>query len=72
MTQCTWQDPPDQRCEETATHPQTTKSGRVWADLCEKHNAELQESLKPEADIKYMLQCWVRASGGAEKMAERM
>ncbi len=69
---CTWVD-----CQEPAAHDQVAGDGEVWARLCEKHHAEfetvadrfLKEGGAENAGA--MLRVWVRAGGGAKKMAER-
>lgn len=67
MSKCTWVD-----CKADATKPQTGKNGEVWANLCESHHQELESSLVTPLNPKLMLQCWVRASGGAKVMARKM
>jgi hypothetical protein len=63
-TQCTWVD-----CPEVAAHPQIGQDGKEWANLCDVHAKELDDSL---LDPKAVLRCWVRASGGPKVMAEKM
>lgn len=77
MTQCTWQDPPDTRCTREATHPQTAEGGEVWANLCDEHAKQLDASVnglivEDNHNPAAVLRAWVRASGGAKKMAGRM
>ena len=62
---CTWVG-----CTRIAKFPQTTKDGEVWANLCAEHAKELESGLTATAPI--ILRNWVRAGGGAEKMAARM
>ncbi len=69
---CTWQDPPDVRCEELAVVDHIAQDGKMYAQLCTKHHRELDDSQKPPVNVARMLQCLVRAGGGAEKMAKRM
>jgi hypothetical protein len=63
---CTWKG-----CGNTAAHPQTSKSGEVWANLCDQHNAELEAALMG-GSARRILSVWVLAAGGAKKMAERI
>ncbi len=69
---CTWVD-----CQEPATHDHVAGDREVWARLCEKHHAEFEtvedRFLKEggSENTKAMLRAWVRAGGGAKKMAER-
>lgn len=64
--QCTWVE-----CKKEAKHEQKGRGGKVWAYLCEEHNNELEAALAAE-DVKKLLSSWVKASGGAKKMAETM
>jgi hypothetical protein len=77
---CTWFDPPDQRCAQEAQHPQIGDGGKMWANLCPEHHAEMERASNEFLDsngktdkkrIGWMLRCWVRASGGAKKMVKR-
>lgn len=71
--QCTWQDPPDKRCTLDGNHDHKDNLGVVWASLCDAHHEKLERDTNPEnLDIKACLSSWVRASGGAKRMAERM
>jgi hypothetical protein len=63
---CTWKD-----CTELAVHPQKTKYGEVWANLCTQHNSELEQALTGTS-ARAILRCWVLGGGGADKMAARM
>lgn len=72
--QCTWQDPPDKRCPLEGNHDHKDNMGVVWASLCDQHQAEFNDAYdetKP-ADVPLMLRCYVRAGGGAKKMAGRI
>lgn len=64
--QCTWKD-----CKYTACHPQKRKDGAVWANLCEEHNKVLTDAVT-DRNVKKLLGAWVKASGGAKKLAEKM
>jgi len=63
--QCTWKD-----CKEKATNPQIAKDGEQWANLCDKHRKQLDDSIGKDPSI--MLWAWTKAGGGSEKMANRM
>lgn len=63
---CTWVG-----CTEKGTNPQPDKMGRAWALLCSSHEDSLKEALD-SGDAKRILGSWVKASGGAKIMAERM
>ena len=67
---CTWVDDAV-RCRGRAIHPITAKDGEVWARLCDEHNAAVDKAIQ-DIDGKAILRCWVRAGGGAKKMAARM
>lgn len=77
---CTWVDPStplgiERRCDQPAHWQQPSQDGEVWADLCDKHADELNDSIEShnaEPDVKLILRNWVRAGGGAKKMAGRM
>jgi hypothetical protein len=60
---CTWKD-----CNEKAEHPQLDKNNNEWANLCEAHNEKLEKALGSPDEIKTLLGCWVKASGGANKI----
>jgi hypothetical protein len=63
---CTWVG-----CRLGARNPQIAKDGEVWANLCDSHDAALSKTIK-EFNVKAVLRDWVRAGGGAKKMAARM
>ena len=65
MKKCTWVD-----CPNNATTPQTDKDGKEWANLCDAHAKELEESVA--ASIPKMMSAWVKAQGGAKKATARM
>lgn len=65
MTKCTWVD-----CQNEATTPQIAKDGKEWANLCDAHATELEESAASSAPK--MLRAWVKAQGGSKKAAARM
>lgn len=71
---CTWVDPIDKQCTRVATNPHVARDGKEWANLCDAHHAEFEkcsdESARGGGNIGAMLRSWVRASGGAKKMAE--
>lgn len=71
---CTWQEK-DRRCEAEATHPQRSNDGSVWANLCSEHHSLLESAMpgkETEGDPRKMLAYWVKANGGAKKMAASM
>lgn len=71
--QCTWQDPPDKRCTNAGDYDHKDSLGVVWASLCFDHNQQLEKDTDPNnLDVRACLRSWVRACGGAKKMAERM
>lgn len=63
---CTWKD-----CGKVAMHQQKGDGGRVWADLCDQHDGEINAMLE-KRDAKGLLRAWVLASGGADKMVRSM
>jgi hypothetical protein len=65
MMNCTWVD-----CKKTAKVPEVASDGEVWANLCDEHHNELEEAIGC-LEPKKLLRAWVRASGGAKKMASR-
>lgn len=79
IDRCTWATKPAGelvgspyvRCEQRATAPQHDKVGRVWANLCTTHAAELEAAII-HPDVRKMVAAWVKASGGATKLAETM
>lgn len=67
---CTWVD-----CQSKAERPQVSKDGEMWANLCVDHDNKFAadtDIAAPTYDVKRMLSSWVKAGGGAEKMAKRM
>ena len=67
---CTWVDGKT-RCPLPAVSPQKAKDGEIWANLCSTHNKELDASIG-DLGAPAILRAWVRAGGGAKKMAARM
>ena len=63
---CTWKN-----CTNEGTIEQKDKKGNVWATLCKEHDNKLTDSIS-RGDPKLMMQSWVLAGGGAEKMVERI
>jgi hypothetical protein len=59
---CTWKD-----CKLEATHSQLDNNGKEWANLCDTHHKELDDSLN-ELSPKKILRSWILASGGSHKM----
>lgn len=66
MNACTWKN-----CQEKASNPWIGKNGKEWANLCDKHHKELDDSIG-DPDCRIMLKNWVLASGGSNKMASEM
>ena len=68
MNKCTWK-----ACAKEGKIPQLDKNGGQWAILCEEHDKELTDGIIGETfNPKTALRNWVLASGGADKMMERM
>jgi hypothetical protein len=68
MEKCTWKE-----CDNNAETPQLDKNGKQWANFCSEHNKMLNDAIDKEPfNPKKMLQCWVKASGGASKMSEEL
>jgi hypothetical protein len=67
---CTWNEK-DERCDKEAKFPQIATDGEVWANLCEEHNAQLEQAIEL-LDARKLLSSWVKAGGGPKKMASRM
>lgn len=63
---CTWKN-----CIEEGRNSLKDKYGIEWAFLCDKHNKELNDSIDSK-DPKKILRSWVLASGGADKLSERI
>ena len=61
---CTWKD-----CPNGAKHIEKDRFGIPWAFLCEKHHQKLLDAIN--SGPKNLLQIWILAGGGAEKMTER-
>lgn len=83
LPNCTWKDPePGGRCQAPAKHVRRDDGGVPWANLCEAHHREIEESLTPptgkttieedKAKAARILRAWVRASGGASTLAKRI
>ena len=64
---CTWLSN-GEPCPAQPTHPYHDKSGRVWANLCGIHSLTLDTALA-SPNPKLLLSAWVKASGGAAKLA---
>jgi len=63
---CTWKD-----CERIAEVLQLDMFGRTWAHLCAEHHMVLEEAIAAP-NPRRLLACWVKASGGAEVLAQSM
>ena len=63
---CTWVD-----CKNEASVPQIAKDGKEWANLCEMHDREINQSIE-NYDIRRILSGWVKAQGGGKKAAARL
>lgn len=63
---CTWKD-----CKDEATKQQLDKNGEEWANLCQDHHEILEDHLE-SLEPKRILGAWVKASGGADKMAKKI
>lgn len=63
--QCTWEN-----CSIEGTEFQVDKEGNDWAVLCIGHHKQLEKAIESR-DPKTILSCWVKASGGAAKLAEK-
>lgn len=66
MKVCTWKD-----CNREANHPQISKDGKEWANLCYNHYTELIDSMRSD-DPGKILHSWVLAQGGAKIAASRI
>ena len=64
---CTWVG-----CTEEATNPQLDKTGKPWANLCKEHHAAIEAGMGEPFDPKKLLGNWVKAHGGADKLARKM
>lgn len=73
---CTWTDPaPGGRCQWEAEQVQRDAEGQPWASLCRKHTKELDAASdisRTDWNAGTALRAWVRAGGGAAKMAKRL
>lgn len=63
---CTWVG-----CEAIPAQVQLDKHGRMWANLCVRHDAELKAAVAG-SDVKLICSVWVKAQGGARAAMERM
>ena len=70
MNICTWLEK-GVRCEEQAEYPQHDRARREWANLCGSHAAKLTDAIL-SPDLRNLLAAWVKASGGAKKLAGSM
>ena len=61
---CTWKG-----CKNKGSVVQLDRNGEMWAKLCEEHNKQLKEAIDL-GDPKTILKCWIKASGGAEKLTK--
>jgi hypothetical protein len=68
MDTCTWAD-----CTNPAIKKQVAEDGEVWANLCNEHAFQMDQSLNEIAtNPAKMLGAWVKAQGGSKKAAGRM
>jgi hypothetical protein len=63
---CTWVE-----CDAIAKHPQFSKTGERWANLCNHHNAVFVAIIEDGLPGP-ILGAWVKAQGGAKKTSIRM
>jgi hypothetical protein len=63
---CTWKD-----CNNKAEYFCLNREGVAWANLCKVHDKELDEAVISSIP-KIILRAWVRASGGASIIVDRM
>jgi hypothetical protein len=66
MSGCTWEG-----CGEPGTAPLHDRNGKRWALLCVAHEKELDAAILG-LDAKAVIRCWVKASGGAKRLADEM
>ena len=55
----------------SAAYHEHDRNGRIWANLCQEHHDKLIAGLD-SLDSKTILSNWVKASGGAAKLARSM
>lgn len=66
MGKCTWSN-----CRKDAKRPQFTADGkRVWANLCDDHDADLRRRID-SGNVRSLMAGWINANGGAEKLAAK-
>lgn len=65
MKNCTWKD-----CKSVACVPQLDKNKKEWANLCQKHHDEIEDSFK-NFSPKKILKSWILAQGGAKVAAKK-
>lgn len=65
MSRCTWRD-----CKKEATIPQLDRRGGAWAQLCDKHDKSLQDSIK-NGNPDTMVSCWMNAQGGVDAASRK-
>ncbi len=74
MEHCTWYyRDSGSNCGNEAKHKKYGKDGVLhgfWANLCDRHNAELNEAIN-SMDAKEIMSAWLKAGGGAKEMAAR-
>lgn len=63
---CTWKD-----CDKPAEHSQIANDGEQWANLCQQHHAEMEDSISA-LDARRTLSNWIKANGGAAAMSKRV
>lgn len=52
---CTWD-----QCPKLAEHPQLSRNGEEWANLCDEHHRQLEEALGT-LDARRTLGAWAKA-----------
>lgn len=69
---CTWQENETiGRCAGASAQVLRSEDGQPWAALCAQHYAEHEAALAAQ-EPRAILRCWVKASGGAAKLARRI
>jgi len=66
--ECTWRD-----CESDGTNPQLDNKKREWANLCQEHHDEIENSIAADPfEPKRLMRAWIKAQGGAKEASKRI
>lgn len=59
-------------CTRPAVHENKAKDGKVWSNLCDDHNRQLNDAISAGSGPAKIVSLWVKCQGGSKKAADRV